>query len=318
MSTLLSWYLVACLSVIIWNVLHSQTLYDNDCDQYEIYNQDRKITALRTALDETENLIEETTTRLKYVLRSSKNDPVNNAYNDLLRMYGSQITPTDNTIDEMCKRHPNLIIGKTTQCQQYYNCTGEVEDLSSYAGAYWPSKYLHECHYPFLFSKDTLQCENYTEVDCGTRYKPIWECRYLRFHLEYSMGACERTYPNCEKKKDGFWRDDASQYRWNYYKICQNGRTIATGQCPYNDIWGISSYPYNGECVHLFAIPKEFLASAYLPSCKGTPDGNYRYPIGLCDAYYSCEGGNATAVKCPTDTVFDMVNRTCEVRGRCQ
>ncbi|XP_055999593.1 uncharacterized protein LOC125653859 [Ostrea edulis] len=313
MSALLSRYLVACLFLIMWSVLHSQTLYDNDCDQYEIFNQDRKITALLLALEETENRIKETTTRLEKAVKSS-----NDAYNDVLRMYVSQIVPTDNTIDEICKRHPNLIIGKSTQCHQYYNCTGQVENLSSWAGKNWPSKYMHECYYPFLFSKDTLQCENYTEVNCGTRYQPVWECRYLRFHLEYSMGACERTYPNCEKKTDGFWRDGSNQHGWNYYKICENGRTIERGQCPYNDVWGISSFPYNGECVHLFAIPKDDNSHGLLPSCKGTPDGNYQYPERLCEAYYRCEGGNATAVKCPTGTVFDLVNRTCEVRGTCQ
>lgn len=41
----------------------------------------------------------------------------------------------------------------------------------------WKTPYLHECPYPFLFSEETLQCENYTEVVCGTRYEPKWECK---------------------------------------------------------------------------------------------------------------------------------------------
>lgn len=28
-----------------------------------------------------------------------------------------------------------------------------------------------------MFSEETLQCENYTEVVCGTRYEPKWECK---------------------------------------------------------------------------------------------------------------------------------------------
>lgn len=41
----------------------------------------------------------------------------------------------------------------------------------------WKTPYLHECPYPFLFSEETLQCENYTEAVCGTRYEPKWECK---------------------------------------------------------------------------------------------------------------------------------------------
>lgn len=42
---------------------------------------------------------------------------------------------------------------------------------------FWPSKYKHECYYPHMFSEVTLRCENYTSVDCGTRFKPTWECK---------------------------------------------------------------------------------------------------------------------------------------------
>lgn len=42
---------------------------------------------------------------------------------------------------------------------------------------FWRSKYKHECHYPYLFSEETLQCENYTDVKCGKRYEPTWECK---------------------------------------------------------------------------------------------------------------------------------------------
>lgn len=30
-------------------------------------------------------------------------------------------------------------------------------------------------------NSDTLQCENYTEVSCGRRYKPTWECEHNIF-----------------------------------------------------------------------------------------------------------------------------------------
>ena len=62
-------------------------------------------------------------------------------------------------------------------------CSGEDTALTRKAPAYnfWP-KYKHECHYPFVFSTQTLQCENYTDVDCGSRFLPIWACKYSHKH----------------------------------------------------------------------------------------------------------------------------------------
>jgi hypothetical protein len=88
MSTLPSLYLVTNIFIIAWIAVNSQTLYDTDCNQCNIFNQDRKITALRSALEETENRLRETTTRLEGAVQRSED-----AYNDLLRIYGSQISP---------------------------------------------------------------------------------------------------------------------------------------------------------------------------------------------------------------------------------
>lgn len=87
--------------------------------------------------------------------------------------------------------------------------------------------------------------------------------------------------------------------------------------CPYNKVWRANQFPYNGQCVHLYAIPKEYSSLAFLPSCNGKPDGNYQYPERPCDAYYNCKDGKATAVKCPGNTVFDSSNQTCVIGGIC-
>lgn len=83
-----------------------------------------------------------------------------------------------------------------------------------------------------------------------------------------------------------------------------------------DDKWNTKTYPYNGECAHLFAIPKEYLSFGLLPSCKGKLNGNYKY-VERCDAFYKCENGSASAVKCPNNTTFDSVKQSCEVGGRC-
>lgn len=82
-------------------------------------------------------------------------------------------------IDVLCARHPKLIIKSMTGCHRYYNCSGEDTELSRWISIYrlWHSKFEHECHYPFLFSDETMQCENYTKVSCLNRFEPTWECK---------------------------------------------------------------------------------------------------------------------------------------------
>lgn len=128
--------------------------------------------------------------------------------------------------------------------------------------------------------------------------------------------SCEDRYPKCEDKKDGLFM--GSTRFTKKYMICKNGRRIALEFCPYDKEWLEDTFPYNGECVHAYALPMEFNSDfGRLPSCRGTPNGNYQYPDRPCDAYYKCEQGVASAVKCPINTVFDTKKRICIVRGIC-
>ena len=99
--------------------------------------------------------------------------------------------------------------------------------------------------------------------------------------------------------------------------ICKDQRTISKGYCPTDSEWNVQSYPYKGKCVHRYAIPKADHRNGLLPSCYGKIDGNYQYPDRPCDAYYKCENGVASAVKCPNNTVFDSTQRNCEPGGNC-
>jgi hypothetical protein len=74
---------------MIWIVVYSQTLYDDEYEHCAIFNQNIRITVLEAALEETEIRMRETTIRLKEAFKRSED-----AYNDLLKMYGSQITLT--------------------------------------------------------------------------------------------------------------------------------------------------------------------------------------------------------------------------------
>lgn len=93
--------------------------------------------------------------------------------------------------------------------------------------------------------------------------------------------------------------------------VCQNNRTIKTGSCPRDDAWETQTYPYNGKCEHLFAIPNEYNSNGHMPSCKGVADGTYLTTPVRCDVVYQCVNETAYVLRCPNGFVFDVVVETC-------
>lgn len=106
------------------------------------------------------------------------------------------------------------------------------------------------------------------------------------------------------------------------YKICYKERLVGVGSCK---IW--FELPYNGECTSRLYIP--ILKGGLMPSCTGKADGIYRFDhssleqssynfrdyfeIGrVCDAYYKCNVGTITIVKCANGTVFHMDSGACK------
>lgn len=43
--------------------------------------------------------------------------------------------------------------------------------------------HLTESIFPYLFSVDTLQCENFTEFNCGRRFEEKYQCKLLTFEV---------------------------------------------------------------------------------------------------------------------------------------
>lgn len=85
---------------------------------------------------------------------------------------------TEPEVVKICKMYPSLILYHPTYCQLYYNCSipgdsGLKDDDCK------PMLYLEECPHPKLFSKETLKCENYTNVKCGNRIEIKWLCKCL-------------------------------------------------------------------------------------------------------------------------------------------
>lgn len=98
---------------------------------------------------------------------------------------------------------------------------------------------------------------------------------------------------------------------------CYGNRLVEIGFCTIDSVWGTQTYPYNGTCTQRFAIPSSEASYGHLPSCSSKSDGNYQFRTRPCDAYYRCEGGMATAVKCPEHTFFDVSRRWCASNVAC-
>lgn len=180
------------ITVVFLTSIRAQILYETDYQQYSLLNRKSKEVSVQYLLSETETLFKKKTSDLQKLV-----DIKEEAYNDLLMIYSQGKIPNDTTIDEVCIRHPNLIIKNADDCHRYYNCSGEDPGLSGWVFYdFWPSKYKHECHYPLMFSDVTMRCEHYTVVNCGTRFKPTWECQYFREQCKLSHCIpCEVRYP---------------------------------------------------------------------------------------------------------------------------
>lgn len=214
------------LTMVFLTSIRAQILYETDYQQYSNLNREGKEVSLQSLLGESEALLKKKTSDLLNLV-----DIKEDAYNDLMMMYSQGKIPDDTSIDEICIRHQNLIIKNADDCHRYYNCSGEGVGLSGWIFyGFWTSKYKHECYYPLMFSDVTMRCENYTSVDCGTRFKPTWECRYFRPQCKLShCSPCETRYPKCEDKADGNYPYDPKRCT-SYFRF--DGKRSTNEYCP--------------------------------------------------------------------------------------
>lgn len=61
-------------------------------------------------------------------------------------------------------------------------------------------------------------------------------------------------------------------------------------------------------------MPENEHKYGHIPSCKGKNDGSYQYPQEehRCDAYFTCQNGNAQGIKCPGTQLFDVNTGSCQ------
>lgn len=238
---------------VIWILSNCQQLYESECNsQHDSFYRVCKVNALETTIQRSEKQNKELLLRLSD--REQKNLKSIAAYRDILKLYGSQIVPNDTSIAEICLQHTELVIGSSTDCHRYYNCS----EQSSFVHKKWPTPYLHECVYPFMFSEETLKCENYSEVFCGKRFEATWECRYFfhQYESPISILPCQDRFPKCEGYEDGLWSTFERRIGPSWYKICKNNRTISIGQCPFDEVLNTQTFIVNGTCDVLQVVIK--------------------------------------------------------------
>lgn len=141
-----------------------------------------------------------------------------------------------------------------------------------------------------------------------------WESAFFNRHA----GPCDLlNVPNCLYLPNGVHPHPHLSYVPFAFIRCYANRLVEEGNCTVDSVWGTQTYPYNGTCTQRFAIPSSEAPYGLLPNCSAKPDGNYQFRTRPCDAYYKCEGGRATAVKCPEHTLFGVTRRTCASNVAC-
>ncbi|XP_078309353.1 uncharacterized protein LOC144617818 [Crassostrea virginica] len=308
-------------TVMVYSSTFSQSLYESENFVDNDFFRNSKRIMMQSLLEKEEALLKET----KYQLLKYRAKEYNllKSYSSLMKMINKGKLPNDLTIDEICASQPNLIIKSQIECHRYYNCSSANSSQNNWQWnqelPFWLSKYKYECRYPYLFSEETLRCENYTIVKCGSRYEAKWECEYKQYQYECrspSCIPCDLSFHSCYNLPNGIWPFPERPNYITYIK-CENYRKIDAGACSIDSLWGVQTFPFMGQCVQLFAIPKSYNPNGELPSCTEKDDGNYQFPVRYCNGYYVCKNGFASAVKCPNNTVFDSVKKICKADGHC-
>ncbi|XP_025107375.1 uncharacterized protein LOC112572068 isoform X1 [Pomacea canaliculata] len=225
---------------------------------------------------------------------------------------------SQDSVPELCSRYPTAVFAHPSNCHQYYNCSG-----NSYL-IYYPSRpdpdsanfYLYECTYPQLFNKNTLQCEDYGQVQCGERFEPVDKCEYTRYQCQKVSHCipCDVHSPSCKDLPDG-----PNVYRgreWTpYFAVCQDQRLVNTSTCPRDERLAIAQLfsPVRRECQNLYGIPVEH--GGYFLNCTGRPDGLYSDDVtNRPNLYFRCDSGVQTRIYlCPDGQRFYQQTSSCIV-----
>ncbi|CAC5391695.1 unnamed protein product [Mytilus coruscus] len=220
-------------------------------------------------------------------------------------------------VNQTCKADADTFIPHPNTCQLFYNCSQALTPLPtedriySYNPQILRPAYLHECPYPELFSMKTMSCQNYTEVECGSRYETKNKCDYLA--ISYTcVSACKQCIyftPDCVGFADGIYDNIYISIGGTYFE-CKDERNIYGGAnpCP------TGMAPYNGECKDLFEIPINLFGIGNGVNYNDRENGNYKSErFRRCDIYYTCVNGILTLSHCDSGKTFDSKSSFCQI-----
>ncbi|KAK3583069.1 hypothetical protein CHS0354_004014 [Potamilus streckersoni] len=126
-------------------------------------------------------------------------------------------------VPDFCTANPTAIVPSEDNCAQYYNCSfPRIQQGDAL-----------ECHYPDLFSRQMLQCQNFTNTSCDNRTEPQAPCDYannLCSPSATSCRPCQSRLPSCVGLPDGEHAYPGA-YRNNQYVTCYRNRSISIFEC---------------------------------------------------------------------------------------
>ncbi|CAC5409839.1 unnamed protein product [Mytilus coruscus] len=210
---------------------------------------------------------------------------------------------SSSAITDQCQTSSSSRIADAEECQRFYDCSLVY---TIYVPLHF-KQHLDECIYPQMFNDITNKCDNFTNVNCGSRKVFVDGCDYSRNKpVPGHSEPCTIAYPSCRNKDDGLYEHPNKQMTPNYIK-CFMERMMGIYQCG-EDQYGVKKYFYKGICTSQYQIPKP--EGGRLIDCVSLGDGYYP-DDGITKRYITCINNVATVHDCNYPLEFSPVYKAC-------
>ncbi|KAK3589928.1 hypothetical protein CHS0354_034946 [Potamilus streckersoni] len=212
----------------------------------------------------------------------------------------SENSDVGNTVGQ-CAGNRKAIIPDPDNCAKYFNCS-----LTTTMAGF--GQYQTECQYPLLFNTQTLMCDDFTAVQCGSRPEPKAPCDYQSTQAQCTGPLCvlpcpERS-PSCVGLPDGNNTFPAREMS-PFYMTCLGERTVSVGICRF----GVYD-PTPRTCV------TEFDPASIERYCQGKGDLLFPHTTN-CARYYNCSDVMMRPLfgkylnECPYPNLFSIESLSC-------
>ncbi|BFZ06669.1 hypothetical protein BsWGS_09708 [Bradybaena similaris] len=176
---------------------------------------------------------------------------------------------TPGNVSQLCYQNSHLVLTKSDNCAQFYNCSRPSSALGSF---------VEECPVGQLFHVTRKQCLSHLEVVCQGRYEPKQVCDYHSMcHNTTSAGCteCRQTYPSCINTTNGIIPLNAGL---SYAAVhCRFRRVLNITTCPTGQFYD----SLHNECSSV--LQNDTVKHA----CKDRPGQVMAHPL-YCAKYFRC------------------------------